>query len=108
MKGNTRKNNRYVDAKRTRLGRFLCRLMGDEAGQGLMEYVVLGVLVIAAVVGVVVFFGDGLQNRFEVMYHSIFGHTETVKATTDEGEKDKTKNVTESQTYHNKTKGNKQ
>lgn len=108
MKEKTKKNIRHVDAKRTRLGRFLCRLMGDEAGQGLMEYVVLGVLVIAAVVGVVVFFGDGLQNRFEVMYHAIFGHTQSVTTTQQQGETSKTANVPASQTFHNTTKGGNQ
>ena len=63
--------------------------MGDETGQALMEYVVLGVLVVAAVVAAVIFFGDGIQNRITVMYHSIFGHYDKAEETTSDGISDK-------------------
>lgn len=79
------KKMRLAKAKHTRFGRFLCRLMGDEAGQTLMEYVVLGVLVVSAVVAIVIAFSDGLQNRFTVMLQSIFGHTQEAANTTTTG-----------------------
>ena len=58
-------------AKRTAFGRFLCRLFGDNTGQAMMEYVVLGVLVVAAVVGIVVVFGDTLLGGFKTMITAI-------------------------------------
>ncbi len=61
-------------AKRTALGRFLCRLFGDNAGQTLMEYVVLGVLVVAAAVAIVVLFGEQIRNAFNAMIEAIKGH----------------------------------
>lgn len=82
---NKKTKYRRVDAKQTALGRFVCRLLGDETGQALMEYVVLGVLVVAAVVAAVIFFGDGIQNRITVMYHSIFGHYDKAEKTTEDG-----------------------
>ena len=58
-------------AKRTALGRVLCRLAGDNAGAVMMEYVVLGVLVVAAVVGIVVVFGDSILGGFRTMITAI-------------------------------------
>ena len=60
-------------AKRTALGRFLCRLFGDNAGQTLMEYVVLGVMVVAAVVAIVLVFGEQIREAFYSMKRAITG-----------------------------------
>ena len=54
-------------AKRTAFGRILRRLFGEQAGAVMMEYVVLGVLLVAAVVGAVVYFGKGITNDLEIM-----------------------------------------
>ena len=51
-------------AKRTRLGRCLCRLLGDERGAVAMEYVVIALLVAAAVVGIVIVFGSRIASMF--------------------------------------------
>ena len=49
-------------AKRTALGRILCRLVGDEKGAVAMEYIVIGLLVAAAVVGLIMVFSGNLRN----------------------------------------------
>lgn len=41
-----------------------------KSGAVLMEYVVLGVLVMAAVVGSVIIFGEQIKDRFQVMCHA--------------------------------------
>ena len=69
---NMKKKMRIARAKRTALGRFLCRLAGENAGAVMMEYVVLGVLVVAAVVGLVVAFGDTIGSAFKTMATAIF------------------------------------
>ncbi len=51
-------------AKRTKLGRFLCRLLGDQRGAVAMEYVMIALLVAAAVIGVVMIFGKRIGNMF--------------------------------------------
>lgn len=71
MTNEEKKKIRLERAKRTALGRFLCRLFGDNAGQAMMEYVVLGVLVVAAVVGIVVVFGDSILGGFKTMITAI-------------------------------------
>ena len=51
-------------AKRTKLGRFLCAILGDQCGAVAMEYVVIALLVAAAVVGIVMVFGSRIANMF--------------------------------------------
>ncbi len=51
-------------AKRTALGRLLCRLVGEETGAVAMEYVVIALLIAAAVVGLVMVFGSRIANMF--------------------------------------------
>ncbi|MBR0458892.1 MAG: hypothetical protein IJJ26_06620 [Victivallales bacterium] len=51
-------------AKRTMFGRFLCRILGDQCGAVAMEYVVIALLVAAAVVGVVMVFGSRIAKMF--------------------------------------------
>ena len=65
--------HRRVDAKRTVLGRFLCRLVGDEAGHTIMEYVVIGVMVVAAAVAIVMLFGQQIRASFDKMLKSLRG-----------------------------------
>lgn len=60
-------------AKRTALGRFLCRLAGDNAGAVMMEYVVLGVMVVAAVVAIVMLFGQQIRVGFDKMLKALRG-----------------------------------
>lgn len=66
-------------AKSTLFGRFLCRLLGDQTGAVLMEYVVLGVLVVAAVVGLAIVFGEQLGDSFHEMVLAIQGKTEELQ-----------------------------
>lgn len=54
------KKLRITRAKRSAMGRFVCRLLGDECGAVAMEYVVIALLIVAAAVGAAVFFGRGI------------------------------------------------
>lgn len=53
-------------AKRTALGRTLCRLFGDDSGGVMMEYVILAVLIAAACVVAVAMFGKTIVGMFSV------------------------------------------
>lgn len=46
----------------SRMGRFLRRLLGDEKGAVAMEYIVVALLIGAAVVGLVMVFSGSLRN----------------------------------------------
>lgn len=67
-----KKQNRVALAKRSVLGRVLCRLCGDTAGGVMMEYVILGVLVAAAVVALVWAFGGTLAGGFRILIDAPF------------------------------------
>ena len=69
-----KKASKIARAKRTRLGRILCRLAGDEAGAVMMEYVVLALLVCAAVVGIVMVFGDSISGMFKATTQTLQGN----------------------------------
>ena len=56
MKKNTMK------IRNTRFARMLKRLLGEEKGAVAMEYIVIGLLVAAAVVGLVMVFSGNLRN----------------------------------------------
>lgn len=51
---------------KSRVKEALCRLMGDKAGGVMMEYVILAVLIAAAVVVAVAMFGKTLVGMFDV------------------------------------------
>lgn len=63
-------------AKSTLFGRLLCRLVGEERGAVMMEYVVIGVLVVAAAVAMVMLFGKNIRNQFGVMNKAVVGNPE--------------------------------
>jgi Flp pilus assembly pilin Flp len=72
-------------AKRTLFGRILCRLVGEERGAVMMEYVVIGVLVVAAAVAMVQLFGGGIRTQFKAMLDALFGRKSNVTETIDAG-----------------------
>lgn len=59
------KKLRITRAKRTAMGRFVCRLLGDDCGAVAMEYVVIALLVVAAAVGAAVYFGRAVSGGFK-------------------------------------------
>lgn len=67
---NTNKNKKELAivkrAKKTLVGRCVCRLMGDETGAVMMEYVIVAVMIAAAVAIGVWFFGKDIMNMFGV------------------------------------------
>ena len=51
-------------AKSTFVGRIVCRVLGEETGAVMMEYVVVATLIAAAVAAGAWFFGKDLMNMF--------------------------------------------
>ena len=66
-------------AKSTLFGRLLCRLVGEQTGAVMMEYVVVGVLVVAAAVAMVLVFGDQIRDAFHSMILAIQGKKDTLQ-----------------------------
>ena len=70
-----------IKLEATRLGRTLRRLAGEEKGAVMMEYVVLAVLLVAAVVGAVIAFSGRIQTQFRAAGEAAGGQTTTAEKT---------------------------
>jgi len=86
-------------AKRSALGRTLCRLFGDEAGGVMMEYVILAVLVAAAVVVAVMYFGKNIKGGFNAMSHTVAGESVEAKQTVRDMKRDAKKGERKSEQH---------
>ena len=56
------------------VGRVLRRLLGEENGAVMMEYIVVGLLIAAACVIAVSFFGHQITGMFGSLAHSVAGN----------------------------------
>ena len=65
------------------LDKITRRVLGDQAGGVMMEYVILAVLIAAAVVVAVAMFGKTLVGMFDVMGKSVTTREQTAKSTLD-------------------------
>ena len=96
---------RIERAKRTLFGRIVCRLLGEQTGAVLMEYVVLGVLVVAAVVGAVIMFGGTISNAFATMGKAIWGQKDEVVKQRDAGRDATNTGITDAETHRTSIQG---
>ena len=93
-------------AKATLAGRILCRILGEETGAVLMEYVVLGVLIVAAVVAAVMMFGETIKDAFATMAKAIWGQKDKVEETRNAGRDSTDSGITDAGTYMDSIQGN--
>jgi len=63
---NKKYTNKVNRMKNTRLGKFVCRFMGEEQGAVMMEYVIVAVMIAAAVALGAWFFGAQILGMFGV------------------------------------------
>ena len=75
----TKKRLRVKRAKNSALGRMFCRLLGDQTGAVMMEYIVLAVLLVAATVGIVVVFGRNMRAQWYTAMMAMIGKTDKAK-----------------------------
>lgn len=57
--------------KQSRFGRIVCRMFGEERGAVMMEYVIVAVLIAAAVAVGAWYFGRSVNNEFRVASHAV-------------------------------------
>lgn len=67
------KKRNFMKAKNSFLGRVLRRLLGEENGAVMMEYIVVGLLIAAACVVAVAFFGHQITGMFGSLSYSVAG-----------------------------------
>ena len=63
----------FLKARKSFLGRVLRRLLGEEKGAVMMEYIVIGLLIAAACVVAVSMFGHQVTGMFASLAHSLAG-----------------------------------
>ncbi len=90
---------KIAKAKHTRFGRLMCRLLGDERGAVLMEYVLLAVLIAAAVVAIIAVFGDTIRGQFSVMIHALTHTNQETIDQVDQNDQDATGGMQDAQQY---------
>lgn len=66
--------------KNTKFARVLRRLFGEELGATMMEYVILAVMIAAAVTAAAIYFGNNTKNQMQVAGDALTGHTASAEA----------------------------
>lgn len=66
--------------KNTRVGRLVCRLFGEEKGAVMMEYVIVAVLIAAAAVAAVIYFGKNITGMFATATEATVGNNTAAEA----------------------------
>ena len=70
------KRMRIVErARKSLVGRAICRLLGEERGAVMMEYVIVAVLIAAAAVAAVSYFGKDIVAMFNVAGDAASGNS---------------------------------
>ena len=67
--------------KNPKLARILRRLFGEEIGATMMEYVILAVMIAAAVTAAAIYFGNSAKNQMDVAGQAMVGSTSTSETT---------------------------
>lgn len=95
MKNTKNMKQLIARAKESRLGRFLCRIAGDENGAVMMEYVIVATLIAAAVALGVWLFGSTILGMFQTSAEATSGkhdgaaeHAEKIRENTAEQNKE--------------------
>jgi len=69
--------------KNSKFGKMLRRIVGEETGAVMMEYVIIAVMIAAAVAVGAWYFGRSVNNEFRVASHATVGGHDTAKTTQD-------------------------
>ena len=85
---------------RIRTKKMLCRLMGDRTGGVMMEYVILAVLIAAAVVVAVAMFGKTLVGMFDVAGKGATTRHEDAKSALDSTRSTQDADAEKAKAYH--------
>jgi len=76
--GKMRKSYLKKVATKSFVGRVLRRLLGEEKGTVMMEYIVVGLLVVAVAVGALAIFGNYVNEGFNLLTAALFNKKNTI------------------------------
>ncbi len=86
--------------KNTRFGRIVRRVLGEEKGAVAMEYVVLAVLIAAAIVVAVAVFGKTIVGMFDVAGKGASAQHTEAKSTLDKVQEEQKSGAEQVSQYH--------
>lgn len=86
--------------KSSRFGRIVRRILGEEKGAVAMEYVILAVLIAAAIVVAVAVFGKTIVGMFDVAGKGASGQHSEAKSTLDQVQQDQASGAQQASEYH--------
>ncbi len=86
--------------KNSRFGRLLRRVLGEEKGAVAMEYVILAVLIAAAIVVAVAVFGKTIVGMFDVAGKGASAQHTEAKSTLDKVQTDQQSGAEQASQYH--------
>ena len=92
--------SRRERAKKSLFGRFVCKLMGDEKGAVMMEYVIVAVLIAAGCVVAVAMFGSTIVGMFKGATEATAGKGKQAKETVVDVQGKLEGKTTEAATHH--------
>jgi Flp pilus assembly pilin Flp len=85
---------------RDKVRKMLRRVLGDKTGGVMMEYVILAVLIAAAVVVAVAMFGKTLVGMFDVAGKAVTTREQTAKSTLEATRAEQDQNAQKAGEYH--------
>ena len=83
-------------------GRVLRRLLGEEKGVAMLEYVLLGLLIAAAVIALVTAFGNSIGGMFGVLSQSATNQQKTAEQSLKTTQGEANTNIDTGKKYQNK------
>jgi len=86
--------------KTSRIGRIVRRILGEEKGAVAMEYVILAVLIAAAIVVAVAVFGKTIVGMFDVAGKGASGQHSEAKTTLDKVQQEQQSGAEQASQYH--------
>lgn len=69
--------------KNSKFARVLRRFLGEETGATMMEYVILAVMIAAAVTAAAIYFGEGAKNQMNVAGDAMVGKVDSAEIRAD-------------------------
>lgn len=87
--------------KNNKFARVLKRLLGEEVGATMMEYVILAVMIAAAVTAAAIYFGNSAKNQMHVAGSAMVGDTKDAETSS---KASRTQQKTDSKAAHTSAK----
>lgn len=89
------KNKTIQRIRNSKFGRLLCRIVGEDTGAIMMEYVLVAMLIAAATVAAATYFGRSAQGMFGALSRAIWSDDEAALERIEKGREEADKNADE-------------